>query len=215
MKKDLEQFLGIVPAEQGEQSVEVDYFRLLQLTFRELKIDLERQGNTPRFRALQKEWAEQILGYWREQISLYKSATSEGRIQEGDSLLLPDGSSLAIRVLQDFDRDDEHVLLIDKRRGRAEAHNVSVTVSEETGLDQFLRPPRIESKFDMEDETRKSYTFEIIFREGKISTMSRTVVHTHRDFQLPFIKQTEVLDTSSFGVELPDLSVETQVEQTT
>lgn len=206
MLKDLERFLPVVPAE-AKESEEFNYFDFLQQTFAELKTGLETNGNTQKFREIQKERGQQILNYWRNFATLYQQAVADGKIENGNLLHLADGSEITIGIAQDYYRDDEFILDIVKR-GDKERHEVSITISEDTGLDEFLHPPRIKSKFDREDDERKEYVFEIIFRQNKISTITKAILYIHYDFQLPWIKQVETLDTSSFGVESPILSQE-------
>jgi len=207
MDKDLERFLGMVSVQEKEAGQEVDYFGLLQKTFLELKTELETNGNTVHFREIQKEHGGRILNFWRKSAVLYREAVEQGKIQSGAPLILEDGSRMTVVIAQDYHREDEHILNITKRSA-AEEHEVSITVSEDYGLDEFIHPPKIKSRFDREDEERKDYHFEIIFRANKISTITRVIVYSHQDFQLPFIKQIETLDTSSFGVETPILAQE-------
>ena len=83
-----------------------------------------------------------------------------------------------------------------------ETDEVRFVVDEESGIvDEFLFPPKITTKLELETGGIDEMHFEVVFRKNRISTFTRTVVRINPE-GLPYVKDTRQIDCSIFGVEV-------------
>lgn len=162
--------------------------QLLEEAFSALKTELEQNGSSREFIRIRKEYGDKLKAWWQNKRLAYERGQKT-----------PD-EQITVDLGEDYDRDDEKILTITHTTPLAESE-INVTASDDFGLDTFLNPPKITCQARAEVDGDEKYYWEVIFRGPAISTITKTTVHDHPNHELPYVKQTEILDASSFGID--------------
>ena len=178
----------------------ISHSALLEQAFHDLTGELDENGNTEVFGELREKYGRKLITFWQQKRILFEKAVKESRTKAGEEFV--NGSErLLVIELGVYERDDEIVLQIN-RKTDTEEDEVSITVSTERGLDEFLRPPTIKSKIRTEPTEAPDIYYEVVFRNGKISTFERLIYREDQDHIRPYIKDVRIIDCSIFGVEV-------------
>ncbi|OGH10473.1 MAG: hypothetical protein A2857_02140 [Candidatus Levybacteria bacterium RIFCSPHIGHO2_01_FULL_36_15] len=199
--RELQPFGVIQISEQERQKLaEIPHKVLLEEYFNALTGELDTKGNTPRFQLLRQEYARKMLVYWQVKWLKYQQAQKEGIVRESQELVSAD-EKLSTLYLEPYESDDQRVLLIN-RKTETERDEVSITASLDSGIDEFFRPPTIKSDIKSDPDEPSDIHYKVVFRRGKISTFERTRLLFDNTGKNHYIKDTRVIDCSTFGVEL-------------
>lgn len=199
---------GVLSEEEAKILDETSHSALLHGAFTALADELDQNGNTEKFDSLRIGHAVKLMDYWRTKVTVYKQAVAEGRILDGQELIRGN-ERLTVSQLGVYENDEEMVLNI-TRRTKTEDDEVSITASLDSGIDEFMHPPMIKSKVSTDpDEPSINLYYELILRSNafypdspfKISTFQRTLVREDPNHVRHYIKDTRIIDSSSFGVE--------------
>lgn len=183
---------------------EASHSILLAESFDNLYHELNTNGNTARFLELRKRYSARLIDFWQQKKRTYEAASQDAKETEpfkGDVLTIGD-EKLTVIMLGVYESEDEAVLHIE-RETPTEKDVVTIAASLDFGLDEFLRPPKIKSEIRSDPSEPHDLEYEVVFRNGLISTFSRLRAIEDPNHKKPYIKVHESIDCSIFGVELP------------
>lgn len=212
MSQELEGFmeawgkgLAVVEEESGEY-LNGPHSKLLKEAWEELNGELQENGNTPKFLELRAKHSKRLVNYWLNKAKRYVQNWPDGKL---DLWREVDGEDLRIIPAEDYDDEDLKIITIE-RRTPLEHDEVTLSVAVEyegdgdysLTLDEFLRPPQIKSEIKGDPEELENLHYDIIFRKNGISTFKRLEVIEDPSNERGYIKKTETIDCSIFGVEI-------------
>jgi hypothetical protein len=181
------------------ETLEASLPQLLEEALTAMKAELEQNGSSQEFINLRRLYGDKLKAWWRGKREEYFYLLQAFGPSEGGGVKVGEERILVIEG-EDYYRDDEKILKISHRTPISESE-ITVTVSAELGLDIFLYPPKIISKLrETPDGDWKIY-WEVIFRGPAISTITKTTLRDHPNYQLPYVKQIETIDASIFGID--------------
>ena len=198
---EFEKNLPETPTPESEAIEVKTHGQLLQEIFRQLTHELDANGNTQNLRRLREEASLQLMGFWQREMALYEDAVKSGKIKTNGELNLGE-EKIQITTAEDYSDEDRLILSLSRRTPtendtfRAERDSLSGRV------DNFVFPPTVKSEIRPEKGEPPDTLFEITFRNGKISTLSRTSYHLDPDNLLPYVKDQRAIDFSLFGMDL-------------
>lgn len=188
---------GQISKQEAEKLAEKPHSELLAEAFDVLCHELEANGNISRFHQLREEYARKLITYWQSKRDAFEKAKEDGKLQNGE--LVCGDEHLLVESLGVYGSDDEAVLHI-RRKTEKEEDEVYITVSRDTGLDEFLSPPKIKSEIRTDPQEAPDIFYEVIFRKGRISTFKRTIFRVDSEHYYPAPTDTRVIDCSMFGL---------------
>ena len=198
---EFENNLPEIPTPESETIEGKTHGQFLQEIFRQLTHELDANGNTQNLRRLREEASLQLMGFWQREMALYEDAVKSGKIKTNGELNLGE-EKIQITTAEDYSDEDRLILSLSRRTPtendtfRAERDSLSGRV------DNFVFPPTVKSEIRPEKGEPPDTLFEITFRNGKISTLSRTSYHLDPDNLLPYVKDQRAIDFSLFGMDL-------------
>lgn len=173
---------------------------LLEETWNSIKNELETNQSSQALIDLRKEYGDKLKAWWASKRAIFLEKVKDtGGEMNGKTVKLGDEEITLVQA-GDYYREDEVVLNIYHKTPVSESE-MSVRISEDTGVDTFLNPPKITSKVKDKPGGDWLTYWEVVFRGSAVSTITRTRVHDHPDYQLPYVKHTEIIDASIFGVD--------------
>lgn len=173
---------------------------LLEEAWNTIKTELETNHSTQTLINLRKAYGDKLRAWWASKRTIFlEKVNDSGGERDGKTVKLGDEEITLVQA-GDYYREDEMVLNIYHKTPMSDSE-MSVRISEDTGVDTFLNPPKITSKVKDEPGGDWLTYWEVVFRGNAVSTITRTRVHDHPDNQLPYVKHTEIIDASIFGVD--------------
>lgn len=175
---------------------------LLEEAFSALKAELEADSSTQEFINLRVRYGEQLRAWWQSRREIFLQSQKEGKLFYDifKNWTKIGEEEISVQQTGVYEREDEQVLVITQRTP-LEENEITVTVSEKTGLDIFLYPPKISGKARNEPDGDWNTYWELVFRGPAISTITKVTLHDNPDYELPYVKKIETIDASHFGVD--------------
>jgi|SRR3989344_829562 len=185
---------------------EVDLPTLLDETWKILKQEMETNHSTQAFVDLRKEYGDKLRAWWAR-IRAKFLETARVQVDLGYERTIEfDDEKITLSQFGEDAPDDDKFLDITQSTPMSE-NTIRVTMRKTTGVDTFMYPPTIKSRVRGELGGDWLTYWEVVFRGSAISTITRTRIHENPEHQLPYIKQTEIIDASLFGVDIPALEL--------
>jgi hypothetical protein len=175
--------------------------KLLVEAFDALKEELSTKGNTPEFLRLRQSHGDKLRDWWgSKRLAFLQGHETGEKIDIGFEpwLKIGEGEAVHVSVAEDYATDDP--ILTIGHRTKQEENEITITANDER-LDMFMYPPKITCKYREDPDESPNYEWEVVFRGPAITTFTRIRIHDDPNHVIPYIKQTETLDTSIFGID--------------
>lgn len=171
---------------------------LLSEAFDLLRGELNANGNTQEYLRLRQSYGDKIRGWWGSKRSAYLESLTNSGQKLGVEMEIANGDRVCITRFEEYLTDDPTYYI--SHRASQETNELMLRGGER-GIDPFMYPPRVVCRYMEDPNEPPNYEWEVVFRGPGITTFSRLRVHPDPNFELPYIKQTEILDCAIFGVD--------------
>jgi hypothetical protein len=185
---------------------ETSHAKLLANAFEALTQELDTIENTEkltvaeakRIDALRKEYSKKLLAFWAIKRNVSESVQKErlvnkGRYQTGDE-------SLTFDRVGETESYNGWTLLI-RRETNLEKDAVSIIISGEHEIGNFLGDLHIKSEIKTEATESPNLIYEVSFRDKLISNFRRSIVLENPKNQRPYLANIREIDFSTSGID--------------
>lgn len=183
------------PDKYDTSEVERPIHDILNDSFDDLRKEIDTNGNTRMFHELRLRYGLVVRAWCQSKKALYFELMGEranaGELRTADQVL-------NVQTGEDFDTDVPF-LRLDHRTDTSET---SLELSGgERGLDLFLHPPKLSSKYRVAPDRPSNVDWEVYFKGPGISTITRMRVIEDLTGEFSYVKIPETIDASIFGID--------------